>query len=61
MTAGAAPGWENLPVPRREDLDARCPGLLDAILSGARADEAIQQGDRADGAIEQGDRAAVPA
>ncbi|EPH44044.1 helix-turn-helix domain-containing protein [Streptomyces aurantiacus] len=33
-------GRENLLTLRREDLDARYPGLLDAILAGARADEA---------------------
>ncbi|MFD5701088.1 ArsR/SmtB family transcription factor [Streptomyces lasiicapitis] len=32
-------GRENLLTLRREDLDARYPGLLDAILAGARADE----------------------
>ncbi|MEU1389288.1 MULTISPECIES: helix-turn-helix domain-containing protein [unclassified Nonomuraea] len=38
-------GRENLLVLRREDLDARYPGLLDAILSGARTDAAAQQHD----------------
>ncbi|MFI6519132.1 ArsR/SmtB family transcription factor [Spirillospora sp. NPDC050679] len=33
-------GRENLLSLRREDLDARYPGLLDAVLSGARRDEA---------------------
>ncbi|WP_235995465.1 hypothetical protein [Nonomuraea montanisoli] len=37
-------GRENLLVLRREDLDARYPGLLDAILSGARADDALEHG-----------------
>ncbi|MEZ7131473.1 ArsR/SmtB family transcription factor [Nonomuraea sp. AD125B] len=54
-------GRENLLVLRRDDLDARYPGLLDAILSGARADEAILSGARADDAIEQHERAAAPA
>ncbi|MFD9906175.1 ArsR/SmtB family transcription factor [Streptomyces sp. NPDC059063] len=31
-------GRENLLTLRREDLDARYPGLLDAILAGAQAD-----------------------
>ncbi|MEU0937671.1 MULTISPECIES: helix-turn-helix transcriptional regulator [unclassified Embleya] len=31
-------GRENLLSLRRDDLDARYPGLLDAILSGARTD-----------------------
>ncbi|MEU1726774.1 ArsR/SmtB family transcription factor [Actinomadura sp. ATCC 39365] len=39
-------GRENLLVLRREDLDARYPGLLDAILSGARTDDATQRPDR---------------
>ncbi|NUO99506.1 MAG: helix-turn-helix transcriptional regulator [Nonomuraea sp.] len=34
-------GRETLLVLRREDLDARYPGLLDAILTGARADDAF--------------------
>ncbi|MFH8933087.1 ArsR/SmtB family transcription factor [Streptomyces griseosporeus] len=33
-------GRENLLSLRRDDLDARYPGLLDAVLAGARADEA---------------------
>ncbi|GHE80666.1 transcriptional regulator [Streptomyces longispororuber] len=33
-------GRENLLTLRRADLDARYPGLLDAILAGARTDEA---------------------
>ncbi|MBT2207117.1 MULTISPECIES: ArsR/SmtB family transcription factor [Actinomadura] len=33
-------GRENLLTLRRDDLDARYPGLLDAILAGARTDEA---------------------
>ncbi|MET8697961.1 helix-turn-helix transcriptional regulator [Kitasatospora sp. NPDC004723] len=32
-------GRENILHLRREDLDARYPGLLDAVLSGARDDE----------------------
>ncbi|WP_328953024.1 helix-turn-helix transcriptional regulator [Kitasatospora purpeofusca] len=32
-------GRENLLRLRREDLDARYPGLLDAVLSGAHDDE----------------------
>jgi hypothetical protein len=39
-------GRENLLVLRREDLDARYPGLFDAILSGARTDAALDRGDR---------------
>ncbi|MFI0444272.1 ArsR/SmtB family transcription factor [Actinomadura sp. 6N118] len=35
-------GRENLLTLRREDLDARYPGLLDAILAGALRDEASQ-------------------
>ncbi|MCP2163215.1 ArsR/SmtB family transcription factor [Goodfellowiella coeruleoviolacea] len=34
-------GRENLLSLRREDLDARYPGLLDTILAGAVADEAL--------------------
>lgn len=34
-------GRENLLTLRREDLDARYPGLLDAILTGALRDEAV--------------------
>jgi hypothetical protein len=34
-------GRENLLSLRREDLDARYPGLLDAVLAGAAADEAL--------------------
>ncbi|GCE00606.1 hypothetical protein [Embleya hyalina] len=33
-------GRENLLSLRRADLDARYPGLLDAILTGARTDTA---------------------
>ncbi|MFF4992692.1 ArsR/SmtB family transcription factor [Streptosporangium saharense] len=33
-------GRENMLTLRREDLDARYPGLLDAILTGATTDEA---------------------
>ncbi|WP_067828769.1 ArsR/SmtB family transcription factor [Actinomadura kijaniata] len=33
-------GRENLLTLRRDDLDARYPGLLDAALAGARTDEA---------------------
>ncbi|MDL4814445.1 ArsR/SmtB family transcription factor [Actinomadura opuntiae] len=33
-------GRENLLTLRRDDLDARYPGLLDAVLAGARTDEA---------------------
>ncbi|MEV0649556.1 helix-turn-helix domain-containing protein [Phytomonospora sp. NPDC050363] len=33
-------GREYMLTLRREDLDARYPGLLDAILAGARADSA---------------------
>lgn len=32
-------GRENLLSLRRDDLDARYPGLLDAVLAGARTDE----------------------
>jgi DNA-binding transcriptional ArsR family regulator len=32
-------GRENLLTLRRADLDARYPGLLDAVLAGARTDE----------------------
>ena len=32
-------GRENLLTLRREDLDARYPGLLDAVLTGAHTDE----------------------
>jgi DNA-binding transcriptional ArsR family regulator len=35
-------GRENLLSLRREDLDARYPGLLEAILSGALSDEAAK-------------------
>ncbi|MBE3009776.1 helix-turn-helix transcriptional regulator [Microbispora sp. NEAU-D428] len=35
-------GRENLLILRREDLDARYPGLLDAILSGAVDDETVE-------------------
>ncbi|MGI5325102.1 hypothetical protein [Actinomadura nitritigenes] len=32
-------GRENLLTLRRDDLDARYPGLLDAVLAGARLDD----------------------
>ncbi|MET9450184.1 ArsR/SmtB family transcription factor [Streptomyces cinerochromogenes] len=35
-------GRENLLSLRREDLDARYPGLLDAVLAGAADDEALE-------------------
>ncbi|WP_406318125.1 helix-turn-helix domain-containing protein [Streptosporangium sp. NBC_01639] len=35
-------GRENLLTLRREDLDTRYPGLLEAILTGALGDEAAQ-------------------
>ncbi|MFF5532882.1 ArsR/SmtB family transcription factor [Streptomyces cinerochromogenes] len=35
-------GRENLLSLRREDLDARYPGLLDAVLAGAAGDEALE-------------------
>ncbi|MGW0531814.1 ArsR/SmtB family transcription factor [Streptomyces sp. NPDC003032] len=35
-------GRENLLSLRRDDLDARYPGLLDSILSAARTDEASE-------------------
>jgi DNA-binding transcriptional ArsR family regulator len=44
-------GRENLVSLRREDLDTRYPGLLDAILSGVRSDEAVH--------AEAGERSAV--
>lgn len=34
-------GRENLLSLRREDLDARYPGLLDAVLAGAADDQAL--------------------
>ncbi|MFD9861485.1 ArsR/SmtB family transcription factor [Streptomyces alboflavus] len=34
-------GRENLLSLRREDLDARYPGLLEAVLAGSRADEGL--------------------
>lgn len=37
-------GRENLVSLRRDDLDACYPGLLDAILTGARSDEAVPSG-----------------
>ncbi|MFC5185003.1 ArsR/SmtB family transcription factor [Actinomadura harenae] len=37
-----ASGRENLVTLRRDDLDARYPGLLDAVLTGAREDEALE-------------------
>jgi DNA-binding transcriptional ArsR family regulator len=43
-------GRENLLSLRREDLDARYPGLLDAILHGVQSDDAV----RADGATQPG-------
>ncbi|CAL9351194.1 ArsR/SmtB family transcription factor [Streptomyces sp. enrichment culture] len=39
-------GRENLLSLRRDDLDARYPGLLDAILAGADGDEALEQARR---------------
>jgi hypothetical protein len=36
---------------RREDLDARYRGLLDAILAGVRSDEAVQAEDRERSAV----------
>jgi DNA-binding transcriptional ArsR family regulator len=36
-------GRENLLSLRREDLDARYPGLLDSILAGADDDEALEK------------------
>ncbi|MEV6910140.1 helix-turn-helix domain-containing protein [Amycolatopsis sp. NPDC051071] len=36
-----ASGRENLLSLRREDLDARFPGLLDAIVTGARTDDPV--------------------
>lgn len=38
-------GRENLLSLRRDDLDARYPGLLDVVLAGARDDEAHQAPD----------------
>lgn len=35
-------GRENLLSLRREDLDARYPGLLGAILHGAQSDDAVR-------------------
>jgi DNA-binding transcriptional ArsR family regulator len=35
-------GRENLLSLRRDDLDARYPGLLDAVLAGALDDEALE-------------------
>ncbi|MEU4842476.1 ArsR/SmtB family transcription factor [Nocardia testacea] len=40
-------GRENLVTLRREDLDARYPGLLEAILSGAHSDESFGSMSRA--------------
>ncbi|GAA3101453.1 ArsR/SmtB family transcription factor [Streptomyces echinatus] len=37
-------GRENLLSLRRDDLDARYPGLLDAILTGVVDDEALEKG-----------------
>ncbi|MEV6809938.1 MULTISPECIES: helix-turn-helix transcriptional regulator [unclassified Streptomyces] len=51
-------GRENLLSLRRDDLDARYPGLLDAVLTGARADEAL---DMASGSASAPDRAGSPA
>ncbi len=39
-------GRENLLSLRRDDLDARYPGLLDAILAGADEDEALEKATR---------------
>ncbi|MFF5442284.1 ArsR/SmtB family transcription factor [Streptomyces achromogenes] len=39
-------GRENLLSLRRDDLDARYPGLLDAILAGADGDEALEKAQR---------------
>ncbi|MDN3262043.1 helix-turn-helix domain-containing protein [Streptomyces sp. CSDS2] len=39
-------GRENLLSLRRDDLDARYPGLLDAILAGADDDEALEKARR---------------
>ncbi|MEU2437285.1 ArsR/SmtB family transcription factor [Streptomyces rubradiris] len=39
-------GRENLLSLRRDDLDARYPGLLDAILAGAGDDEALEKARR---------------
>ncbi|MEU3416596.1 MULTISPECIES: ArsR/SmtB family transcription factor [unclassified Streptomyces] len=39
-------GRENLLSLRRDDLDARYPGLLDAILAGADDDEALEKATR---------------
>ncbi|GAA2229569.1 helix-turn-helix domain-containing protein [Streptomyces nogalater] len=39
-------GRENLLSLRRDDLDARYPGLLDAILAGAGDDEALEKAHR---------------
>ncbi|MFF8729296.1 ArsR/SmtB family transcription factor [Streptomyces sp. NPDC015171] len=39
-------GRENLLSLRREDLDARYPGLLDAILAGAVDDEVLEKATR---------------
>ncbi|WP_181795227.1 helix-turn-helix transcriptional regulator [Streptomyces sp. WELS2] len=39
-------GRENLLSLRRDDLDARYPGLLDAILAGADGDEALEKARR---------------
>ncbi|GAA4983544.1 DNA-binding transcriptional ArsR family regulator [Nonomuraea thailandensis] len=44
-------GRENLLVLRRDDLDARYPGLLDAILTGANADATLDRGDRTEPAV----------
>ncbi|MEU2224868.1 MULTISPECIES: helix-turn-helix domain-containing protein [unclassified Streptomyces] len=46
-------GRENLLSLRREDLDARYPGLLDAILAGAAEDEVLEKAARA---VSAGDR-----
>lgn len=46
-------GRENLLSLRREDLDARYPGLLDAILEGAAEDEVLEKAARA---VSAGDR-----
>ncbi|MEU0738403.1 helix-turn-helix domain-containing protein [Streptomyces sp. NPDC006134] len=42
-------GRENLLSLRRADLDARYPGLLDAILAGAAEDERAEEAGKAEG------------
>jgi DNA-binding transcriptional ArsR family regulator len=51
-------GRENLLSLRREDLDARYPGLLRAILHGVQSDDAVRSGG-SDGTAESRNRAAV--